>query len=174
MVLKVKTTKRPASQVKRGAVVYVGGRPSVFTGVLHEGIVSVHDKLTNKARYLEPGTLLEVPYKTRKRKPRKAKKILLWKPSTATNPRKVQGVYLIHFKQPYKHALHYIGYADDLAARFAEHAKGKGSRLLEVLKMNGIDFEIVRVWKGKTRTFERQLKNRKNASKLCPICQRKH
>jgi hypothetical protein len=33
----------------------------------------------------------------------------------------------------------------------------------------GIGFQIVRTWPG-SRSFERKLKNRKNARKLCPIC----
>lgn len=31
------------------------------------------------------------------------------------------GLYLLHFAPPYKHARHYLGYADDIAARVRTH-----------------------------------------------------
>ncbi|MDL4817376.1 hypothetical protein [Actinomadura opuntiae] len=39
-------------------------------------------------------------------------------------------VYLLHFTRPYKHAKHYTGWTSDLDARLAEHAAGRGARLL--------------------------------------------
>lgn len=79
-------------------------------------------------------------------------------------------VYLLHFQQPYRHAQHYLGYAEDLAARLQAHRSGNGARLVEVVTQAGIGWELVRVWEDGDRTFERRLKNQKNARRLCPIC----
>lgn len=78
-------------------------------------------------------------------------------------------VYLIHFDTPYKHARHYLGYAEDLAERIERHRKGNGSRLMQVIGAAGIAWQLVRVWPG-DRKLERQLKNQKNAPRLCPVC----
>lgn len=85
------------------------------------------------------------------------------------------GVYLLHFKDKIsdKHTTqHYLGYADDIDARAAQHKSGKGARLTQVAKEKNIDFDIAKTWPGKDRNFERKMKNRKNAPKLCPICQK--
>jgi len=78
-------------------------------------------------------------------------------------------VYLIHFSEAYRHAKHYVGWTNDLDARLKEHADGHGARLLAVLKSAGITWRCVRTWPG-GRKLERQLKNRKEAPKLCPVC----
>lgn len=78
-------------------------------------------------------------------------------------------VYLIHFSRPYHHARHYIGFTSDYKVRFALHKQGKAARLTQVVVDSGIKLRLVRVWIG-GRTFERRLKNRKNAKLLCPIC----
>jgi len=78
-------------------------------------------------------------------------------------------VYLIHFSAPFKHAKHYLGYAEDLGARIERHRAGNGARLLEVVTQAGIEWELARTWPG-DRRVERQLKARKNAPNLCPLC----
>ncbi len=78
-------------------------------------------------------------------------------------------VYLLHFKRPYKHARHYIGYTTDLAARLAEHRAGRGARLIAVITSAGIGFELARTWSG-GRGRERSLKRRHGASRFCPCC----
>ncbi len=77
--------------------------------------------------------------------------------------------YLIHFDRPYKHARHYIGSALHLEARLSHHRTGTGARLLAVIQQAGIEWSVVRTWEG-DKQFERKLKNRHNAKKLCPIC----
>lgn len=77
--------------------------------------------------------------------------------------------YLIHFASKYKHAGHYIGSADDLEQRLADHRSNQGARLLQVINAAGIAWEVARTWPG-GRKFERQLKNRKEAKRLCPTC----
>jgi predicted GIY-YIG superfamily endonuclease len=84
---------------------------------------------------------------------------------TSTTPT----VYLIHFLKPYKHARHYLGYSTNLDKRITDHLCGMGARLLEVVTDAGIEWRLVRTWPG-DRELERQLKNRKDAPRLCPIC----
>lgn len=77
--------------------------------------------------------------------------------------------YIIHFDRPYKHARHYIGVTRDLDKRLALHRSGQGARLLQVLNQAGIGYQVVRTWDG-GRAVEKQLKARKAAPRLCPIC----
>lgn len=78
-------------------------------------------------------------------------------------------VYLIHFDHPYHHARHYLGYADNLAARLHEHIQGNGARLMEVIALAGIGWQVARTWQG-DRKLERRLKNWHKSPDLCPIC----
>lgn len=85
-------------------------------------------------------------------------------------------VYLIHFKVRYKHAGHYIGFVDGdrrkLNRRIKKHREGRGARLLQVLKENDIEWEVVHVWEDGDRNFERRLKNRGGACRICPVCRK--
>ena len=78
-------------------------------------------------------------------------------------------IYLLHFDQPYQHARHYTGWTSDLDARLAEHAAGRGARLLAVIGDAGIGFQLARTWTG-TRTRERRLKQSGGARRRCPLC----
>jgi predicted GIY-YIG superfamily endonuclease len=78
-------------------------------------------------------------------------------------------VYLLHFDSPYQHARHYLGSTTHLPRRLAEHANGRGARLLEVITAAGIRFQLARTWTG-DKALERQLKRRHNAPRLCPLC----
>jgi predicted GIY-YIG superfamily endonuclease len=78
-------------------------------------------------------------------------------------------VYLLHFDRPYQHASHYTGWALDLDHRLAEHAAGRGARLLAVIKAAGIGWQLARTWPG-TRNRERALKRQGGASRRCPLC----
>ncbi len=82
-------------------------------------------------------------------------------------------IYLLHFDRRYKHAGHYIGWTRDLDSRLEEHRAGRGARLLQVCKEAGIGFVLARTWRG-DRNMERRLKNRKEAPRLCPICNQIH
>lgn len=82
-----------------------------------------------------------------------------------------RGVYLIHFSEPYKHAKHYVGWSDNIEERVAQHIKGQGSRLCQVVVEAGITLLWVRSWDGADRKFERKLHN-KGKSVFCPICNR--
>ena len=78
-------------------------------------------------------------------------------------------VYLLHFDRPYRHAKHYLGWAADLDARLADHAAGRGARLLAVVRAAGIGWSLARTWPG-SRARERQLKRQGGASRCCPAC----
>ncbi len=78
-------------------------------------------------------------------------------------------VYLLHFDRPYMHAEHYTGWTTDLDTRLAEHAAGRGARLLAVIVSAGIGWQLARTWPG-TRSLERALKRQGGASRRCPIC----
>lgn len=79
-------------------------------------------------------------------------------------------VYLIHLGEPMAHARHYIGWARSVAARLAHHRRGTGAGFLAVAAERGIEFDVVRTWQNADKIFERHLKNRKNARRLCPVC----
>jgi predicted GIY-YIG superfamily endonuclease len=78
-------------------------------------------------------------------------------------------IYLLHLDKPLRHARHHVGLADDMDARLERHANGNGARMLAVCRERGITWRLVRTWQG-GRKFERQLRNRKEAPKLCPVC----
>jgi predicted GIY-YIG superfamily endonuclease len=79
-------------------------------------------------------------------------------------------IYLIHFDTPFRHARHYIGYTVDLEARIDLHRRGQGARLLQVVSLAGISWQVVRTWPEGTRVMERRFKRRKSARLLCPLC----
>ena len=81
---------------------------------------------------------------------------------------KTSVVYLIHFFAPYAHARHYLGSTADLDARLKQHQAGSGARLMEVVSQAGINWTLVRAWKG-DRKRERKLKNYHRRA-LCPLC----
>lgn len=86
-------------------------------------------------------------------------------------------VYLLHFDRPLAHAQHYLGFVDHtkghaLEARLEYHRKGTGSKLLRAVVAAGIGFQVADLWPDGDRNFERQLKNRKKAGLLCPLCRK--
>ena len=106
-------------------------------------------------------------------------------------------VYLLHFDTPLAHARHYLGWtAGDVEDRLEEHrttmwsrlpepqvnAEGKrytgiktgnGANLMGAVNAAGITWQLAQTWRG-TRNTERRLKNRKHASRFCPICKKEH
>ena len=81
-------------------------------------------------------------------------------------------VYIIHFEKKLKHAGHYIGFceAGNLEKRMATHRAGNGSKLMAAVTEAGINWEVAHVFEGKSRHFERYLKNQKNSKRFCPFC----
>jgi hypothetical protein len=90
-------------------------------------------------------------------------------------------LYLLHFDKPLPQphnkrgvcARHYLGIADDLDARLAEHAHGNGSKLCAALKARGGGFALVRTWENVTRAHELELKRQRNNPRLCPQCSKR-
>lgn len=91
-------------------------------------------------------------------------------------------VYLLHMDTPYVGARrnpqakrlgivqHYLGWTGyDIEHRLEDHAAGRGARLMQVITQAGITFQLARTWPA-GRTYERRLKNQKNARRLCPLC----
>lgn len=87
-------------------------------------------------------------------------------------------VYLLHFDRPYKHARHYLGFAEDverLHARVDAHyaatpGDGQHHRLMQVVRAAGISFTLARIWPTATRVDERRFKIDGHARRRCPIC----
>jgi hypothetical protein len=85
-------------------------------------------------------------------------------------------VYLLHFEHGLpvtgnRFARHYIGFADrDVAARVRHHLEGRGSPLVAAVVAAGQRVTLERTWSGADRHFERRLKNRHEAPRLCPRC----
>lgn len=85
-------------------------------------------------------------------------------------------VYCYHFSQPVSplHTCqHYLGYADDLELRDADHRAGRGARLTQVAIERGIALILVWAVPG-DRWFERRLKLLHNTPRLCPVCSGQH
>jgi hypothetical protein len=84
--------------------------------------------------------------------------------------------YLLHFTDAggntatYRHAGHYIGWTQDLAARLEAHAAGGGARLTEVVRAAGLRFTLARTWPGTTRDTEDSLKHQGGGRRFCPEC----
>src|ERR1039457_3916530 len=71
--------------------------------------------------------------------------------------------YLLHFERRYQHSTR------NLKRRLAEHAAGRGARLVAVIQAAGIGWELARVRPG-GQGRERQLKRQGGASRRCPLC----
>lgn len=83
-------------------------------------------------------------------------------------------IYLVHFERPFRHAKHYLGWTGgSLAERFARHRSlaplRRGSALLRAVFAAGIEFKVVRTWKG-DRNRERRMKNDGHSARVCPVC----
>lgn len=81
-------------------------------------------------------------------------------------------VYLLHFDPPYKHAQHYLGFAEgDPIYRIRKHRRGASRATLPMAAAAaGCEMRIAWVWPDGTRTDERRLKNRSHLPKLCRFC----
>ena len=88
---------------------------------------------------------------------------------TPTDPA-VNVVYLLHFEPAYRHAGHYVGFAQDLGPRLNAHLHGRGARLTQVAHDAGCALVLARVWTNASRADERRLKRWHGAAQLCPIC----
>jgi len=85
-------------------------------------------------------------------------------------------VYLLHLEPGLpitgnRVARHYIGWAEsDVDGRIAQHLAGRGSPLVAAAFAAGGTVTLERTWAGVDRYFERRLKNRHEAPRLCRRC----
>lgn len=80
-------------------------------------------------------------------------------------------IYLLHFHPPYKHAKHYLGFAEDIPKRIKRHVAGNGNPLVAAAKAAGCRVVLVRVWPEGTRDDERRLKRQqRGGAHYCPRC----
>jgi predicted GIY-YIG superfamily endonuclease len=81
-------------------------------------------------------------------------------------------VYILHFSKNLAHAKHYIGFTTDLNQRIKDHHAGNSNsaKIMQAVKQNSITFIIGNIFKNKTRSFERNLKNQKHSNRYCAIC----
>jgi predicted GIY-YIG superfamily endonuclease len=79
-------------------------------------------------------------------------------------------VYLLHFEPSYRHAKHYVGYANNLDARIAHHRNGTGANLTKYASAAGCQLIVARTWNNATRATERKIKTSRHHSRLCPLC----
>jgi hypothetical protein len=84
-------------------------------------------------------------------------------------------VYLLHFEPGLRitgnrTARHYLGWALDHEARLEQHLNGRGSPLVAAAIAAGAQVQVARTWDEVDRNFERRLKNRREAPRLCPVC----
>jgi predicted GIY-YIG superfamily endonuclease len=91
------------------------------------------------------------------------------------------GVYLLAFYRKGRHvaygsedprgkAAHYLGWAQNIEARIAQHRAGRGGRLPRAVMLAGYELRLVRTWPGATRQLERALKDCHRLAKVCPVC----
>jgi nickel-dependent lactate racemase len=86
-------------------------------------------------------------------------------------------VDLLHIDPPYKHARHYIGWSKDYRPneRINQHSldTAKANPLVKAAIAAGCIVSVAHIWHQRAnRKFERQLKNRKDTPKFCPLCNR--
>jgi len=85
-------------------------------------------------------------------------------------------VYLLHFEHGLpvtgnRFARHYIGWTDgEVDAPVRQHLDGSGSPLVAAVVAAGQRVTLERTWTGAGRSFERRLKRRHEAPRLCPRC----
>lgn len=82
------------------------------------------------------------------------------------------GLYLLHFEPAYRHARHYLGYADDIPRRIGEHLRStsRSSPLVRAAIAAGSLVVVARTFPGCDRTEERRMKRNHGHARFCPIC----
>jgi predicted GIY-YIG superfamily endonuclease len=83
-------------------------------------------------------------------------------------------VYLLHFYAKVGgRASHYIGYTTDLNRRLREHRRFRKTTnrcaFTRAANNQKIPWTVAVTWKA-NRSFERYLKQQKNAKRFCPLC----
>jgi predicted GIY-YIG superfamily endonuclease len=85
-------------------------------------------------------------------------------------------VYILHFSEPFEHAMHYVGRSTawTILRRLRDHRKGKGANLTKHVVRAGIHLHVGGIWQieGDAGKVERQLKRIAHASRYCELCTR--
>ena len=85
-------------------------------------------------------------------------------------------MYLLHIEPGlritgHRFARHYLGWTEtSVEERLSEHLAGRGSPLVRAAIAAGCEITVERTWTQQDRNFERSLKNRHEAPRLCPRC----
>lgn len=81
-------------------------------------------------------------------------------------------VYVLHFDEPVRGKLHYMGSADDheLDRRLRRHQFGTGANLTAQAHRQGVGFTLGGLYKAQDRSLEKRLKARRQHSKFCSHC----
>lgn len=80
-------------------------------------------------------------------------------------------IYLLHFSAPVAGARHFLGFADDVDRRLAEHRAGQGANLTRIAVERGASLAVVMTVEGDRdaqRNYRRIYKGCFTA--LCPVC----
>lgn len=92
----------------------------------------------------------------------------------------VGAIYLLHFHRPLGDAAnprgrasHYVGWSLDPQTRELEHRAGQGAAITRAAVQQGITWDFFILGEG-TRDLERQIKERHEHPRLCPLCGRSH
>lgn len=81
-------------------------------------------------------------------------------------------IYILHFAPAFKGVQHYVGWCqeDRLTARLREHAQGRGAALVRAVIRHGSSVYLARSIPEGTPLLERQIKDKRQAKRLCPFC----
>ena len=85
-------------------------------------------------------------------------------------------VYLLHFEPGLpitgtRVARHYLGWTEGTVDdRVQQHLTGRGSPLVRAAVAAGSKVTVARTWTSVDRHFERELKRRHEAPRMCPRC----
>ncbi len=84
----------------------------------------------------------------------------------------MSSVYVLHLDPPYRHVRHYVGWAVHVKRRIAHHRTGRGARVVQVAVEAGSEVLVGRVLRGRDRTFERRMKQRRwgPLEGVCRVC----
>lgn len=83
-------------------------------------------------------------------------------------------LYVLHTETKLSnHAQHYCGATDNLLRRLVEHATGRGARITQVFREEGIPWKLASVFIMRHRcqfAAERRVKKQKHTCHFCGVC----
>jgi predicted GIY-YIG superfamily endonuclease len=85
--------------------------------------------------------------------------------------RNVRGIYLLHLDRQSGGGSHYVGFAQDIAARVRKHWADEGAAYTRLAVRRGIALHLVRVWPKAGKDTELRIKRCGGGVAYCPWCQ---